>query len=293
MKSLIVGMGIGNLYKAVLLELGHEVITVDKSADKLADYNSIDQAVATHRKFDTVHICTPNYTHVTLARKIAAISKLVFIEKPGVATADAWQQLVKDYPTTRFMMVKNNQYRYEIKRFKELADQSNRVTISWNNRNRIPSPGSWFTDKSLAFGGVSRDLIPHMLSYYCKLTDYVNGTTVSAEAKQRWQLEDIDSTDYGVVNSNGIYNVDDVCRLEFKNNNATWILQADWRSMEDDNIGISFDMGGSAIRFDLGLCPEIAYKQMIAQAIENLNNDTFWQQQLTQDTWIHQQIENL
>jgi len=31
MKSLIVGMGIGQLYKSVLTELGHEVITVDQN----------------------------------------------------------------------------------------------------------------------------------------------------------------------------------------------------------------------------------------------------------------------
>lgn len=292
MKSLVVGMGIGNLYKAVLEEIGNEVITVDLDPDK-ADYTSVDMALSVHGKFDTVHICTPNFTHMKIARQVAAISKIVLIEKPGVATSDAWIQLVKDYPATRFMMVKNNQFRPEIERFKNLADQSDVVRVTWNNKNRIPSPGSWFTDKSLAFGGVSRDLIPHMLSYYCCLTDYHHGVAKSARAEQKWQLDEIDSTDYGTINPKGVYNVDDVCELEYVNGNTRWVLSANWRSLEKDNISIGFDMKYSAVVEKLGLCPEEAYKKMIMMAIENLNNNQYWQDQLAQDIWIHQQIENL
>lgn len=49
----------------------------------------------------------------------------------------------------------------------------------------------------------------------------------------------------------------------------------------------------SAVVEKLGLCPEEAYKKMIMMAIENLNNNQYWQDQLAQDIWIHQQIENL
>ena len=292
MKSLVVGMGIGNLYKAVLKEIGNTVVTVDLDPNK-ADYTSVDMAISVHGKFDTVHICTPNFTHVKIARQVAPISRIVFIEKPGVATSDAWAQLVKDYPATRFMMVKNNQYSKEIKRFKNLADQSDIVRVTWNNKNRIPSPGSWFTDRSLAFGGVSRDLIPHMLSYYACLTDYKDGTLVYKQSKQNWQLDEIDSTDYGVINPNGVYNVDDECTIEYMHGKTKWILSAKWRSLEEDNISISFGMPFSAVVEKLGLCPEDAYQEMIEQAIENINNDEFWQKQYDQDIWIHQQIEDL
>ena len=43
--------------------------------------------------------------------------------------------------------------------------------------------------------------------------------------------------------------------------------------------------------FNLGLCPEIAYKQMIETAIANLNNKDFWNTQLEQDLWIHKMID--
>jgi hypothetical protein len=132
-----------------------------------------------------------------------------------------------------------------------------------------------------------------MLSYYCKLTDYQQGVKKIARAEQRWQLDEIDSTDYGTINPRGVYNVDDVCELEYLNGNTRWILSANWRSLEEDNISISFSMKYSAVVQKLGLCPESAYRAMIEQAIKNINNDEFWQQQLAQDIWIHQQIENL
>lgn len=292
-KALIIGLGFGQaVYKPVLTELGYEVITVDMDTSKGADFTSINDAIRVHSNFDTVNICTPNFTHIKLARKVAALSKIVFVEKPGVANSEAWRQLCFDYPQTRFMMVKNNQYR-DLKQFKLLADQSHTVKVVWNNKNRIPNPGSWFTTKELAFGGVSRDLIPHMLSYYVALTDYTKGNKLYASAVQRHSLDSIVDTDYGIVNKNGTYDVDDFCEFEFKNGNTTWILTANWKDDQADDVYISFDMKSSAAKHVLGLCPESAYKAMIENAVNNLNNNEFWSEQLAQDLWIHKQIENL
>lgn len=294
MKSLVIGMGIGQLYKTVLLAMGHEVVTVDMDPTKNADFQDYTVAYIEHQHFDTVHICTPNFTHLNIAKNVANHgATLVFVEKPGVESGELWASMIASHPGTRFMMVKNNQFRNEIKRFKNLADQSDTVRVTWNNRNRIPSPGSWFTTKELAYGGVARDLIPHMLSYYTCLTDYTQGEKTEAWARQNWQLSEIDSTDYGVVNHNGTYDVDDECKIEFINGKTKWILYANWRSLEEDNISISFGMPFSAVIEKLGLCPEQAYKEMIEQAIANLNNDKYWAEQNAQDIWIHQQIENL
>jgi len=291
-KALIIGMGFGRaVYKPVLEELGYQVITVDPIQP--ADFLTVESAINDHRHFDTVNICTPNYTHELLARTIAPYASIVFVEKPGVKDHYAWQQMVIDNPTTRFMMVKNNQYRDTIEQFKILADQSRTVKIVWNNKNRIPNPGSWFTTKELAFGGVSRDLMPHMLSYYMALTDYTKGNKLYATALQHHSLDSIIDTDYGTINKNGTYDVDDFCEFEFKNGNTTWILIANWKDNIADDVYISFDMKNSAAKFVLGLCPEEAYKAMIENAVTNLNNDVFWKEQLQQDLWIHEQIEKL
>jgi predicted dehydrogenase len=291
-KALIIGMGFGRaVYKPVLEELGYQVITVDPIQP--ADFLTVESAIEAHRHFNTVNICTPNHTHELLARKVAPNADIVFVEKPGVKDHYTWRQMVIDNTTTRFMMVKNNQYRDTIKHFKELADQSHTVRVVWNNKNRIPNPGSWFTTKNKAFGGVSRDLIPHMLSYYVALTDYTKGNKLYATAVQRHELNDIIDTDYGKIDYNGIYDVDDFCEFEFKNGNTTWVLTANWKDDLADDVYISFDMNTTAVKHVLGLCPESAYKAMIENAVNNLNNNEFWTEQLAQDLWIHKQIEKL
>jgi len=293
-KALVVGLGMGTQYALWLTELGYNVYTVDVDPGKAASYTDVAVALGHHPQLDVVYIGTPNWTHESIAQQVAPHAKLVLVEKPGVKYSSNWQQLVASYPDTRIMMVKNNQFRPEIKRFKQLADQSDKIYVRWNNANRIPHPGSWFTTKEKAFGGVSRDLMPHMLSYYCALTDYRQGVKIKAKAIQSYELKDIHSTDYGSVNPNGTYDVDDFCHFEFKNGSTTWVLSANWKTnLDHDDSSISFSMKNSALRHELGLCPAEAYKAMIQEAMDNLDNNNFWQKQLDQDLWIHQQIENL
>lgn len=293
-KALIVGLGMGTQYAQWLGEMGYEVYTLDVDPTKGANYNRDADVVKDHPHFDVVYIGTPNWTHEPIARYFAPNTDLLLIEKPGVRDSMAWENLVSDFSRTRIMMVKNNQYRPEIKLFKQQADNSDRIYIRWNNANRIPHPGSWFTTKDRAFGGVSRDLMPHMLSYYCALTDYKQGSKIKASATQNYELKDICDTDYGSVNPNGTYDVDDFCHIEFQNGRTHWVLSANWKTnLDHDDSSIAFGMKNSAVRHELGLCPSDAYKNMIDVAVNNLGNETFWQEQLNQDLWIHQQIENL
>jgi predicted dehydrogenase len=291
-RSLVIGMGIGQLYKTVLEDLGHEVITVDPDISKRASVPNLKAAILAYESFDTVHICTPNHTHLNLAVEVAPYAKIVFIEKPGLLNKKTWQLLVDKFPNTRFMMVKNNMWRSNISELKELAIKAKSVNIEWTRKNCIPSPGSWFTTRKLAFGGVSRDLMPHLLSLYISMnpnwqTDKANGQS----SQMLWELKDIESTEYGIVNPDGIYDVDDKCHIDFGNK---WHCVANWRSMTYENSAIEFIMQDNTVEcFDLGWCPEEAYLNMIKDAIKNLNNKEFWNNQLEQDLWIHERIESL
>ena len=291
-RSLVIGMGIGQLYKTVLEKLGHEVTTVDNDITKGANFPTVESAIIGYGPFDTVHICTPNFTHAKIARQVASHAKIVFIEKPGVSTSTVWCNLILENPNTRFMMVKNNMWRSNIAELQALASKAKTVNIRWIRKNCIPNPGSWFTTRELAFGGVSRDLMPHLLSLYIALnpewrTEPVNGKG----AQMMWNLEDIESTEYGVVNPNGTYNVDDVCHIDFGNK---WGCQANWRSMETEDSSIQFIMQDNSIEvFELGWCPEEAYLNMIKDAIDNYTNIQFWDEQLSQDIFIHQKVETL
>jgi len=290
--SIIIGMGIGQLYNTVLEKLNHNIVTVDQDPSQGADFLTVEDAIKSQSAFDTAHICTPNFTHYDIACKIAPYAKIVFVEKPGVIDSMAWTKLVTNFLKTRFMMVKNNMWRSNIAELKKLASCAETVNISWIRRNCIPSPGSWFTTKELAFGGVSRDLMPHLLSLYVAMNpDWYKDIVSSQDTMMNWALKDIESTDYGTINPNGVYNVDDKCYINFSDK---WCLTADWRSMNKEDSSIEFIMHDNSIaRFELGWCPEDAYESMIKEAVEQLDNSSFWTNQFNIDQWIHERIETL
>jgi len=302
MRSLVIGMGIGQLYKRVLENMGHEVITVDPDINKGAMLPSTNAAILAHAPFDVTVICTPNIAHEELATVIAPHSRIVMVEKPGFNNSASWLKLVRLYRNTRFMMVKNNQWRSNIDELQKLALESSEIQVNWINKDRIPNPGSWFTTKELAFGGVSRDLMPHLLSIFLKLETFVDRTQVTkATATQNWQLSDLTNTDYGTINPNGIYDVDDHCEMHisiqrpFATEGRLWHFTADWRSNVEDKVNIEFTnkQTGVVTAVDLGLCPEEAYQSMIQDALDNVDFINFWQKQLEHDVWIHQRIEKL
>jgi len=300
--SIIVGMGIGQLYHQVLSELGYTVVTVDADPAKGAEFTNVNSAIEKYKNFDTAHVCTPNFTHAELAHRLAAHSKIVFVEKPGVSDSEMWTDLVNRFPNTRVAMVKNNQWRDNISELQDLARNSYMIDLKWINNDRVPGPGTWFTSKNLAYGGVSRDLIPHLLSLFMAMEpDYKKAEQIRNSAMQVWNLDNFTRTDYGVVKKDGVYDVDDMCSLSFKTESTIWNLTANWRSCTGDERYITFHLNptsnkfgrGSTVSVELGLCPEYAYKNMIEDCVTNLNNDEFWQNQLEQDCYIHEKVQNI
>lgn len=296
MKSLVVGLGFGQLYVDVLKRMGHEVITVDINPDMKPDFTELTTAISTHAPFDTAHICVPNYLHYKTALKVAEHTKIVFVEKPGVETIEHWRLLTNLNKSTRFMMTKNNQWRDNIDQIVESCEASDLVQINWVNKNRIPGPGTWFTDKSKAFGGVSRDLLPHLISIMISANkhNYKDFKLDKYRLEQRWSLADCTGTDYGVVKQDGVYDVDDSTLMELTNGDKTYILYANWKSNLMDDVSINFYKNGESHlkSINLGLCPEKAYENMIKDCLIHLEDDTFWNNQMEQDLWIQERIND-
>ncbi len=299
MKSIVIGMGIGKLYKDVLTSLGATVYTVDIDPAK-AQFTSINQAIQDLKDseyFETAHICVPNYLHESIASQIAPYSRIVFVEKPGCIDSNAWTNLCFRNSAARFMMVKNNMWRTNIGDIVSAIKSSDRVNLFWTNKNRVPSPGSWFTNKKLSFGGVSRDLIPHLLSFIAAAyPNALDTAEIVGNGKHRlWNLENLvnDSTDYGAVNANGVYNVDDQAFLNLILDNKRFYILADWKNALEDKRKIECISKDELKEFELGLCPEDAYSRMIQDAINHADDDDFWNQQYNIDTWIHDMINEI
>lgn len=279
--ALVIGLSMGRQYASWFEQLGYKVVTADIDPAKGAFYTDYADAVR-HQNYDIIYIGTPNWTHEFIARDVVDKTKILLIEKPGFVDSASWKNFVNNNPNTRIFMVKNNQYRLELSGFKDLIKASKRINVVWSRKSGIPS-SPWFKKKDQAFGGVSRDLMPHLLSYYTSLTNYLSGTKLYADA--------VDRHDTGV---------DDFSEIEIKNSNVNWTFTANWQNDKADEHYIEFDFGAYKARFELGDyltafggCPASPYMAMIQTAVNNVDNDEFWQQQLEQDTWIHQQVENL
>lgn len=270
----------GQQYRNWFTDLGYSVDTLDVDPSKNATFNSVEQALETQYEF--IYIGTPNWTHETIARQVANNTKILLIEKPGFKNSSAWESFSKEFPNTRITMVKNNQYRFELSGYQDLAIISKSVTIKWSRCDGVPG-APWFTQKDKAFGGVSRDLMTHLLSYYTALTDYSKGRILEKKAL------DIHNT-----------GVDDYCEISLKNKGVEWKLIADWKNESADEHYIEFDLNVRTVRFELGDymtafggCPAGPYLSMITACKDNIDNKDFWQKQLTQDLWIHTQVEPL
>lgn len=300
MKSIVIGMEKGLMYEKILTDLGATVVTVDPDPSKNAMYTDIIRATKDHYDFNTAHVCTPNYTHrdIALTCKFNRFNDhaIIFVDSPGYKTANEWRSSAGG--ATRFMMVKNDQYRNNIKEIIDPAKEHDFIRINWINFNRIPNPGSWQTTRKLAWGGVSRDLIPQLLSYVplMRPDSYRNLQITGKSIWQNEDLEEITSTKYGKVYPDGVYDVDDYVQLCLEDDDTSLTLTAAWRYYERDDISIKY--GGESfeeydVKFDLGFCPDSAYARMIETAIENQNNNEFWRLQLEQDLWIHNVVSSL
>lgn len=279
MKALLAGLGgIGsNVYLPELNKLGYDVETLDNSMTN-ATFSNINQIDKT---YDLAVICTPNFTHEEIARRLAELdTRRIFVEKPGVSTSHKWRQLVTEFPEIQFHLVKNNLYRSDygqlITELQARPHDLIGVDISWLNGNRIPNPGSWFTNKKCAFGGVSRDLMPHLYCFAVKIfgENKLANAQFQQACFQRWNLSSISSTDYGVVHSDGIYDVDDTALAAAVIGNVSLKLSASWKEGYDKQSITLFFRDGSTYEWNFGLCPAEAYGAMLQDIKRSDSIDT-------------------
>ena len=289
MKAILVGTGgIGkNVYLPQLQAQGFDVTTCDLY-DATADYNNPTDIKG---KFEVGVICTPNFSHELIANHLADKCKVVLVEKPGLPSADMWNALCDENPKTKFVMCKNNMYRNNlgaIQKWKDSEEKPLRIEINWLNKNRVPNPGGWSTNRKTAWGGVALDLFPHLYTQLINITPLDSLERNGHSMAQQWQLSDLmdGGSDYGEIKSDGVYNVCDFAEESWVMNSVTPItLRASWKAGYDDQ-SIKVITADSEYIWHFGLCPDYAYGEMIHKAMtEDYNMHRYF------DTWIHKQLE--
>ena len=301
-KVLILGLGIGSMYKRILENSSYrkyKVITFDIDPNKKADYTDLSTCLEAEGVFDMSIIALPNFLHKEYAEKMIGYSNLILVEKPGFKNKEEWKELLDR--KAPIVMIKNNMFRPELDSIsaflKENQDKIRNVVIKWLSKDRIPRPGSWFTNKELAFGGVSRDIMPHLMSIYAFLFKNLYPYAIYTWATQKWNLDLIEDSGYGEVNKQGVYNVDDDCAVDYFTRPQTFPtrLTANWKqpSLENDlEIGLTvFLKSGGRIHYDFDLCPEYVYDIMFHHFAE-MSEETFKSNNEI-DLWIHFETEKI
>lgn len=285
MKALLIGLGgIGkNVYLPQLQRLGYHVETVDNNYP--ADHSSLDTVKGV---FDVAVICTPNFTHGPIAEAIANQCKIVFIEKPGLPSADEWLKLCTSYPNTKFIMCKNNLYRNEygsVSDFIQSNKKPTKIEISWMNNDRVPNPGNWSTNRLYSWGGVAFDLFPHLYCFLHKIANKDNVSRVTHFSTKQWSLPELMNTDYGNINPQGRYDVCDYAEENWLYGNCPVNIRSSWKIGFDDQ-SIKVYTQDSCYDWSFGLCPDYAYGNMIDSL---LSED--YDEHIEMDIWIHNNLK--
>jgi predicted dehydrogenase len=291
MKIIVVGLGIGNLYVGCAEHLNWEVDTVDINKDLNPTFTEIPSTGS----YDLGIVCTPNYLHKDTLDKLLPICKQVLVEKPGLESTEVWDTYMDKFPG-RVFMVKNNCFRQLFYSVGLNLPNISHIELNWVNKDRVPKPGSWFTNKELSFGGVSRDLLPHLLQVAVAFVKYDvdNLKFIDGFKSQNFTLNDIDSTTYGTKVENGVYNVDDMCDVMLVYNDTLPIFcRAAWKTDEEESIEWKvFMRDGYHVSYKAGLCPETAYITMLESFEAGLDaNGIMIHQKM--DTFVHQVIDKL
>lgn len=303
-KAVLVGYGgIGeNVYYGELEKLGYDIDVVDPAIN-VADYNTVND-IPKDREYEVAVICCPNEHHLNAVLELTDVCKNILVEKPGLANTAAWNRVVHSFPNHNIVMVKNNLYRKDTASYQCLFDLSEvtKVEINWLNKNRIPNPGTWFTNQEKAFGGVTHDLFPHLYCFMFAMIPFhlYNNQIGETFKMQRWNLDNIsDETDYGRVYKEGVYNVCDYAEQHFMiprdgDEPLPVTLRASWKEGYDNQaIHVHYKSGGK-LRSDFGLCPNEAYGEMIKALVEDRFMDQPRQTWIEQDLdqWIHANLES-
>jgi len=300
-KAIVVGLGgIGkNVYVPQLKKLGYDVQTVDPDPRvTTATYGTVND-ISKDREYDIAVICCPNIHHLNAILELSDVCKTILVEKPGLANTAAWNRTVSRFPDHKIVLVKNNLYRHRI--HDDLGtmfdpDHVAKVEITWFNKDRIPNPGSWFTTKEQAFGGVTHDLFPHLYCFMYILFPLFQILKVKPTvlSMQRWNLDTLgESTDYGTINKDGTYDVCDYAEAHYLIDDIPITLAASWKEGYDKQDITIYYKDGSTFNWNFGLCPDEAYGEMIKAVMEDrfMQTEAIHQIEERFDEWIHQQLE--
>ncbi|QCG76242.1 hypothetical protein EST35_0362 [Pseudomonas phage vB_PaeM_PA5oct] len=288
MNSIIIKTKKDLLYETTLSNLGF--ITTTIQVGDIVEFDKIEEELNS-KDFFTAFVRTSTHFQYEIAKRCASRCKIVFIDINGFRSAQEWEDIKKEFPYTRFILLKNNMWNSNISDFKKLIPDTKAINIKCLNKNKLNSLDYWNTIKGFSFGGTSRDILPHLLSIFVSLNDdFAESVATETILKRNLSLSDIKKYIPGPGLS---YDVDDYFNVSYQSK-IICNLEADWKSNKTDVKNIEFILNDdTSSLFDIDYNEESSYSRMISNCVQNLSNEGFWSYHYLIDEWILKQIENL
>lgn len=215
------------------------------------------------REVEAVSVCTPNYTHAPITIDCLNAGKNVLCEKPASISFELVKQMKE--AADRNGKVLNigvvNRFNTAVNHIKDMINAGEigniyHIYCSFRAHRSIPGLGRWFTNKSMAGGGVLIDWGVHFLDliFYCINT--VNVLTVSANTYGEL-AKDMKGYSYvdmwaGPPDYNGIYDVEEFVTGLIRTTGPTISLNGAWaQNIAESAMFVEFmgDKGGIKLQY--------------------------------------------
>lgn len=201
MRSAIVGCGgIAKVHAESIAALGgHEIVGFADCQKERAEefakqyggnpYGTLEEMLD-KEKMDVLHICTPHYLHVPMAKIALECGIHVYQEKPAALSLREYQELKQAVQKSKQHLGISYQNRYNdcVQKAKELIESGNagsvlggRAFVTWDRREDYYACGKWRSNLSTAGGGCLINQAVHTLDL---LTEFM-GKPVGVEAEMK------------------------------------------------------------------------------------------------------------
>ncbi len=247
-KTAIVGCGsIASVHSAVIssLEDVKLVCCADIKIDRARElavshdarvYADFDEMINVEQ-VDVLHICTPHYLHMEMAKKAQEKGIAVFTEKPPVISHEQWEEFEK-LDKTMLGVCFQNRYNASVNYIKELLNSGKtgkvlgaRAIVTWSRNESYYVDSGWRGKLETEGGGVlinqsihTLDLLIYLLGKPC----FVEGSYVNHHLKHCIEVEDtveaylkFENGASGVFFASSAYSTDSPVMLEIHCENMT------------------------------------------------------------------------
>ncbi|WP_042146671.1 Gfo/Idh/MocA family protein [Paucisalibacillus sp. EB02] len=220
------------------------------------------EALLENVEVDAVFICTPNSTHIPIAKKAAEKGVHVFIEKPiGIQIEEVEEYIeLARAKKVKTMVGMTHRFRREASILKSYIEQGAFGELYYVKAKLFRgrgTPKGWFTNKELSGGGALMDIGVHVLdlSWWlmgCPKVYAISGKTIGALGNYQTKYTNSWASKNSKLNVNHVFDVDDFSAgwIRFRNGavlnvDVAWAINGE----QDEAISIELfgDQGGAKL----------------------------------------------